>query len=177
MSAVAAPAVLILAGDDYEDMELWYPRLRLAEAGLRVHVAGDGAGHVHRGKHGYPCRCDGAISEARSSDFHALVIPGGWMPDKLRRDPRVLALVREFHAAEKPIASICHGPWINISAGICRGFRMTGSPGVRDDVVNAGAVWEDAEVVVDRHIITSRRPSDLPAFCAALLDVLARRGD
>ncbi|MBK8914307.1 MAG: type 1 glutamine amidotransferase [Phycisphaerales bacterium] len=176
MSAAARSNVLILAGDDYEDMELWYPRLRLVEAGLRVHVAGESAGHVHRGKHGYPCRCDGAIADARAAEFDALVLPGGWMPDKLRRDAHVLALVREFHADARPIASICHGPWINISAGICRGFRMTGSPGVRDDLVNAGAIWEDAEVVVDRHVITSRRPSDLPAFCIALLDAIARRG-
>ena len=97
------------------------------------------------------------------------------MPDKLRRDPKVLALVREFAARGKLVAAICHGGWIPISAGVYRGVSVTGSPGIKDDLVNAGALWSDAPVVVDRHFISSRKPTDLPAFMAAIVDLLAAR--
>ncbi len=131
--------VLFFTGDIYEDLELWYPKLRLIEAGAEVVVAGQEAGVEYAGKHGYPCVSDAAIDQMHSDDFHALVVPGGFMPDKLRRDPHVLQLVREFFAAGKPVAAICHGGWIPISAGIYRGLRVTGSPGIKDDLVNAGA--------------------------------------
>jgi deglycase len=169
-----ARRVLLFVDDVYEDLELWYPKLRLAEAGAEVVAAGPQAGAIYQGKHGYPCRADAAIAEVRSADFQALVIPGGFMPDKLRRDATVLALVREFAAAGKPVAAICHGGWIAISAGVYRGVRVTGSPGIKDDLVNAGALWEDAPVVVDRHFISSRKPDDLPEFCRAILAAMAR---
>ena len=159
--------------DVYEDLELWYPKLRLQEAGAHVVVAGPEGGQTYRGKHGYPCRSDAAIREQHSDDFHGLVIPGGFMPDKLRRDPRVLQLVREFSEASKLVAAICHGGWIPISAGVYRAVRVTGSPGIKDDLVNAGAHWEDAAVVVDRHFVSSRKPDDLPDFCRAILQVMA----
>ena len=164
--------ILVLAGPDYEDLELWYPKLRLEEAGAHVTVAGEAQGHLVHGKHGYPCRADAALADMEAADFHGIVIPGGWMPDSLRRDPKVLGLVREFSAAGKLVAAICHGGWIPISAGVYRGVRVTGSPGIRDDLVNAGAIWEDTPVVVDRHHITSRRPADLPAFMAAIIELL-----
>lgn len=167
--------VLIFVGDDYEDLELWYPRLRLAEAGAEVVVAGERAPHTYRGKHGYPCEAQATIAELRADDFDAVVIPGGWMPDKLRRNPKVLDLVRGFHDAGRPVAAICHGPWINASAGICRGVRMTGSAGLRDDIIHAGARWADEPVVVDGHVITSRKPDDLPDFCRELINALAQR--
>ena len=106
------------------------------------------------------------------ADFDAVVIPGGWAPDKLRRDPHVLKLVCDFHEADKPIAAICHGGWVLASAGVYDGVRVTGSPGIKDDLVNAGAKWEDASVVVDGHFISSRKPDDLPDFCAALIAML-----
>jgi len=165
--------ILLLAGPDYEDLELWYPKLRLEEAGAHVTVAGEAQGDLVHGKHGYPCRADAALADMEAADFHGIVIPGGWMPDSLRRDPKVLGLVREFSATGKLVAAICHGGWIPISAGVYRGVRVTGSPGIRDDLVNAGAIWEDTPVVVDRHHITSRRPADLPAFMAAIVDWLA----
>jgi protease I len=165
--------VLILSGEAYEDLELWYPKLRLEEAGAHVTLAGPRAGKVVHGKHGYPCPVDAALADMEAADFHGIVIPGGWMPDQLRRDPHVLGLVRDFAAAGKLVAAICHGGWIAISAGVYRGVRVTGSPGIRDDLINAGAVWEDAEVVVDRHFISSRRPADLPAFMAACVAKLA----
>lgn len=164
--------VLILVGEIYEDLELWYPKLRLIEAGAEVTVAGPAADTSYAGKNGYPCVSDAAINQMSADDFDALVVPGGFMPDKLRRSETVLQLVRDFDAAKKPLAAICHGGWIPISAGVYRGVRVTGSPGIKDDLVNAGATYEDKSVVVDRHHITSRRPDDLPDFCRALIEVL-----
>jgi len=163
---------LIFVGDDYEDLELWYPRLRLLGAAAGVTVAGRERGRTYKGKHGYPCVSDGAIDEMEPDDFHGVVIPGGWMPDKLRRDPQVLELVRAFHRQGKLIAAICHGGWIPISAGIYRGVRVTGSPGIKDDLIHAGAQWRDAPVVVDRHFVSSRRPADLPEFMRGVFEAL-----
>lgn len=166
--------VLIFVGDVYEDLELWYPKLRLMEAGAEVVVAGEKAKHSYAGKNGYPCISDAAIAEVRSSDFHGLVVPGGFMPDKLRRDPNVLQLVRDFAESGKLVAAICHGGWIPISARVYRGVRVTGSPGIKDDLINAGANWEDAAVVIDRHFVSSRKPDDLPEFCRGILKVMAK---
>jgi protease I len=164
--------VLLFAGDDYEDLELQYPRLRLLEAGMTPVLAGLKAGQHVTGKHGYPAVTDAAAQALTAASFAALIVPGGWMPDKLRRDPDVLRLVREFDHKQKPVASICHGGWICISAGIVKGRRYTGSLGIKDDLVNAGAHFEDAEVVVDGHHVSSRTPDDLPAFMAAVLKLL-----
>ena len=165
--------VLIFVGDDYEDLELWYPKLRLEAAGYRVVLAGDAAKKEYHGKNGYPCKSEIAIGDIRAADYVGVVIVGGWMPDKLRRDPKVLSIVREMSAAKKLIASICHGPWINISAGIVRGVRMTSTPGIKDDLTNAGAIWEDAPTVVDGHHISARRPPDLPEFGERIVEFLA----
>lgn len=167
--------ILCFVGDDYEDLELWYPKLRIEEAGGHVTLAGTERGIVYRGKHGYPCKADAAIAEMEVEDFHGVVVPGGWMPDKLRRDPNVLELIRGFHEQHKLIAAICHGGWIPISANVYDGVRVTGSPGIRDDLINAGAEFEDAPVVVDRHFISSRRPADLPRFCRTILEWLMER--
>jgi protease I len=174
MISLTGKRILIFVGDDYEDLELWYPKLRLEETGAAVTLAGAKAHCVYRGKNGYPCESDAAIAEMRASDFDGVVIVGGWMPDKLRRDPKVLELVREFHQASKLVASICHGPWINISAGIVKGVRMTSTPGIKDDLTNAGATWVDEPVVVDRHHISSRRPPDLPQFGEKIVEFLGR---
>ncbi len=163
----------MFVGDVYEDLELWYPKLRLIEAGASVVVVGQKAQHIYVGKHGYPCLSDAAVSEVREADFDGLVVPGGFMPDKLRRDPKVLELVRGINAADKLIAAICHGGWIPISAGVYQGVRVTGSAGIKDDLVNSGAIWEDKPVVVDRHFVSSRSPEDLPDFCRAFLAVIA----
>ena len=165
--------ILALVGDDYEDLELWYPKLRLEEAGAHVTLARSMQGRTYSGKHGYPCTSDAAIADMEAADFHGIVLPGGWMPDKLRRDEKVLDLVREFAAHGKLVAAICHGGWIPISAGVYRGVRVTGSPGIKDDLMNAGAIWEDTPVVVDRHFVSSRKPGDLPAFMEAIVEVLA----
>ncbi len=173
MKPLSGKRVLVFVGDDYEDLELWYPRLRLEEAGATVVVAGPRAGETCRGKNGYPCVADASVAELKAADFDGVVIPGGWMPDKLRRDGKVLEFVREIARAGKLVASICHGPWINISAGICRGVRMTSTSAIRDDLTNAGAQWVDEPVVIDRNFISSRRPPDLPAFGAAIVDFLS----
>ena len=166
--------ILIFVGDEYEDLELWYPKLRLEEAGVRVSLAGAQAGTVYRGKHGYPCTSDAAIADMEADDFDGVVCAGGWMPDKIRRDPRALSLVRAFAHSGKLVAAICHGGWIPISAGVYSGVKVTGSPGIKDDLVNAGAVWQDAPLVVDRHFVSSRKPADLPEFMAGVLCVLSR---
>ena len=165
-------SILLLVGHDYEDLELHYPRLRLLEAGFHPVVAGATAGATWRGKHGYPCVSDRAFADVAADDLDGIVIPGGWMPDKLRRELRVLDLVRAFDRREKLVASICHGGWICISAGVVRGRAYTGSPGIKDDLVNAGADWHDETVVVDGHHVSSRKPDDLPQFLQACLEVL-----
>jgi len=166
---------LMFVADVYEDLELWYPKLRLIEAGAEVVVAGPRAGKEYTGKNGYPCVADAAIAEVDADTFDGVVIPGGFMPDKLRRDAKVLELVRSFAASGKLVAAICHGGWIPISAGVYRGVRVTGSPGIKDDLVNAGASWEDAPLVVDRHYVSSRKPDDLPHFCRGILEVMAAK--
>jgi protease I len=162
-------------GDDYEDLELQYPKYRLMEAGASVVVAGLEAGVMHRGKHVYPQKAEAKIEDLDASEFAGIVIPGGWMPDKLRRYESVKKLVRQFDADRKLVASICHGPWIDISAGIVEGVKYTSTPGIMDDLVNAGAEWIDAPVVVDGHHVSSRRPDDLPAFCGAMIEVLTAK--
>ncbi len=171
---LAGQNILFFTGEIYEDLELWYPKLRLIEAGATVVVAAPEAGVEYLGKHGYPCRSDVAIAQVNAADFQGLVVPGGFMPDKLRRDPQVLQLVRDFAETDKLVAAICHGGWIPISARVYRGVRVTGSPGIKDDLINAGALWEDAPVVIDRQFVSSRKPDDLPDFCRGILNVLGR---
>ena len=166
--------ILVLVGDIYEDLELWYPKLRMIEAGAEVVVAGPEGGRVYAGKNGYPCKSDVALHEVDPATFDGLLVPGGFMPDKLRRDQIVLDIVRHFHEQQKLIAAICHGGWIPISAGVYKGVRVTGSLGIKDDLINAGALWEDAAVVVDNHHVSSRKPDDLPEFCKGMLEVLTR---
>lgn len=166
--------VLILVGPEYEDLELWYPRLRLEEAGYAAKVAGLGE-REYRGKHGYPCRVDGSAADFLPEDLAGIVVPGGWAPDKLRRDPKVLALVRELDRAGRMVATICHGGWVLASAGIVRGRRMTSTVGIRDDLANAGAQWIDEPVVVDRNLVSAQVPRDLPKFGPAMLGVLDRQ--
>lgn len=167
----SARTILILVGPDYEDLEVWYPKLRLEEAGFAVKLAGTGERH-YRGKHGYPCTVDGNVGDFPAENLAGLVVPGGWAPDKLRRDATVLDRVRAVHRSGKMVASICHGPWVLISAGIVRGRRMTSTVGIRDDLVNAGAEWLDMPAVVDGNIVSARVPPDLPAFAKAMLSVL-----
>jgi protease I len=164
--------ILFFAAALYEDLELWYPKIRLEEEGAVCTVAGLGE-KTYLGKHGYPVTPDITMDEVDATRFDALVIPGGFAPDKLRRYPKVLAITREIFAANKPVAFICHAGWVPISAGIVRGRRGTSVDAIKDDLVNAGMVWENSPVVVDGNMITSRTPADLPHFCKAIIAALS----
>ena len=165
--------VLILAADDFEDMELLYPLHRLIEEGVAVTVAGLDD-HPVRGKKGYgPLPVDTTVDQVAEPSFDALVIPGGYAPDKLRRSDVVLDLVRAFDTAGKPIAFICHAGWVPISAKIIKGRRATSVGAIRDDMVNAGADWVDEAAVVDGNLISARTPDDLGPWMKALLAALA----
>jgi protease I len=165
--------VLILGADDVEDMELLYPLFRLREENATVTLATLG-GRPITGKKGYgPIAPDAATDDVRSADFEALVVPGGYAPDKLRRDDHVLDLVREFDRDAKPIAFICHAGWVPISAGIVKGRRATSVRAIRDDMVNAGVDWVDEAAVVDGNLISARTPADLGPWMRALLAALA----
>jgi protease I len=163
--------IACLVGPEYEDLEVWYPKLRLEEAGYDVPLVGYGDA-MYSGKHGYPAPVDLHIDALDVASLHGIIAPGGWAPDKLRRIPAVLQAVRDVNAAGKMVATICHGPWILISAGIVRGRTLTSTVGIRDDVVNAGATWLDQPTVTDGNIVSARVPKDLPAFGVAMLDVL-----
>jgi protease I len=166
--------VLVLVGPEYEDLEVWYPKFRLEEAGYRAPLVGMGEAS-YRSKHGYPAVVDGTVADWQAADLAGVVVPGGWAPDKLRRDPAVLELVRKLHAAGKLVATICHGPWVLISAGIVRGRTLTSTVGIRDDLVNAGARWVDEPLVVDGNIVSSRLPRDLPLFGRACVEWLTQQ--
>ena len=165
--------VMIFAEDHYEDLELWYPKIRLIEEGASVVVAGT-ENKSYKGKNGYPLEADGRIKDYNAKDFDAVVIPGGWAPDRLRRYNEVLDFVRQMHKSEKVIASICHGAWVLASAGIIKGKKLTCVSAIKDDIINAGAQYLDRDVVVDGNIITSRMPSDLPSFCREIIKALGR---
>lgn len=166
--------ILAFTDVDFEDLEMWYPVLRLREAGAIVHTAGPEANKEYLGKYGVPLQSDYSFDQVKSADYDGLYVPGGWAPDKLRRYPDVLRLTSEFHQQNKPIAHICHGGWVLISAKVVSGYTMTSTPGIKDDLENAGAIWVDEEAVVDRNIVSGRRPADLPAFMIKFIDLLSR---
>lgn len=166
--------VAILAEDHYEDPELWYPFYRLKEAGAQVVVVGTGRAQTFSSKHGYPVKADLDAPQANVEDFDAVVIPGGYSPDMMRRSREMVAFVRGMHDAGKPVAAICHAGWMLVSADIVRGRRATCFMSVKDDIVAAGAQYVDEPVVVDGNLITSRFPADLPDFCRTLIGQLSR---
>ena len=166
--------IAILVDQLYQEMEVWYPLFRLQEAGATVVTIGAKAGETYGSKLGYPVKCAMSYDDAKASEFDGVVVPGGYAPDHIRRHAKANEFVRDINAAGKLVASICHGPWVLCSAGgMLKGRKATSFFAIKDDVVNAGALWEDAEVVVDRNLVTSRKPEDLPAFCRASIEVLA----
>lgn len=165
--------VIALVEHDFEDLELHYPILRLQEEGATVHLIGQKADEKYIGKYGVPAVADYAFSDITVADYDALLVPGGWAPDKLRRYPEVLEIVRYMDEKKQPIGQICHAGWVLISAGILEGKQVTSTPGIKDDMANAGADWLDEPVVTDAHIVSSRRPPDLPPYVKAFADLLA----
>jgi protease I len=169
--------VVALVTNGFEQVELFDPKRALEEAGATVHVVSLEQGRVrgwNRTDWGEEVNVDRSVQEVMVSEYDALLLPGGVMnPDHLRKDERAVALVRSFFNAHKPVAAICHAPWLLIEAGVVRGYRVTSYPSVRTDLKNAGAEWIDAEVVVDRGLVTSRRPADLPAFNEKMIEEFA----
>jgi protease I len=166
--------VAILAENMYQEMELWVPYYRLKEEGAEVHVVGTGA-KAYTSKHGYPVTADVQAEQVNAAEYDAVVIPGGFAPDLMRRSPAMVKLVREAFQHGKLVAAICHAGWMPVSAGILRGKRATSFFSIKDDLVNAGATWVDEEVVVDGNLVTSRKPDDLPAFCREIVRALAKK--
>jgi protease I len=170
---MAGKRIALYVDNFYQELEVWYPLLRMKEAGVEVVTVGAEAGKVYTSKLGYPVTADKSYAQVSAAEFDGLIIPGGYAPDHIRRHPRAIELAKEMHASGKLVAAICHGPWVLCSTGTLKGRRVTGFFSIKDDLVNAGALFEDAEVVVDGCLVTSRKPEDLPAFCAACLRVLA----
>ena len=162
----------ILAENLYQDQEVWYPLFRLKEEGAEVVVVGSGSAKTYTSKHGYPVEADKSASEVNAKDFDAVIIPGGYAPDLMRRYPEMVKLVREAFDQGKVVASICHGGWMLASANILEGKTVTSFFAIKDDLVHAGATFVDEEVTVDGNLITSRKPEDLPAFCRAIISAL-----
>ncbi|HEY3840426.1 MAG TPA: type 1 glutamine amidotransferase domain-containing protein [Bryobacteraceae bacterium] len=166
--------IAILVDNIYEEMEVLYPYYRFKEAGAEVVYAGASAGTTYTSKKGYPVKSDISYDELDAAQFDGVIVPGGYAPDHIRRHEKAVKFVKDCDAKDKLVASICHGPWVLCSAGVLKGRKATSFFAIKDDVVNAGAKWEDKEVVVDRNLVTSRKPDDLPAFCRESIKVLQR---
>jgi deglycase len=167
--------IAVLVADQYQEMEVWYPLLRFREDGAETVAVGSKAGETYSSKKGYPVVSDKSVGEVSAADFDAVIVPGGWAPDTLRQDERVLKLVREMDRTGKVVAAICHAGWVLCSADIVRGRKATCFKAIKDDLIHAGAKYSDEEVVVDGNLITSRVPTDLPAFCREVARALATR--
>lgn len=165
--------IAVFIEQQYQELEVWYPYYRLLEAGAEAVLIGPAAGKSYPSKLGYPAVSQKGIDEVSSKDFHAVVLPGGFAPDYIRRVPAMIRFVAEMHEQGKPLAAICHGPWVLCSTTALKGKKATCFFAIKDDVVNAGATYVDQEVVVDGNVITSRKPDDLPAFTVALMKMLA----
>ena len=174
MKSLQGRHIAIFAEQLYEDLELWYPKLRLSEEGAEITVIGTGA-ETYPSKHGYPVKADASIEHVHVDGFDALVIPGGYAPDHMRRHAKMIEFVKKANDQDKVIAAICHGGWLLASAGIIHGRRVTGFFSIQDDLKNAGAVYVDAPVVRDGNLVTSRIPADLPFFCSAIIEAISER--
>ncbi len=172
MDELRGKRIALLVDQLYQELEVWYPYYRLKEAGAEVVTLGAEAGVTYPSKHGYPVVSDRSYQDVKAEDFDGIIVPGGYAPDFIRRHAAANKLVKDLDAQGKLVAAICHGPWVLCSAGVLKGRRATCFFAIKDDVINAGAKFEDAEVVVDGNLVTSRKPDDLPAFCRAAIQVL-----
>ena len=167
--------ILSLIHHDCEDLELLYPYYRLIEEGATVVMAGEKANETYIGKYGVPHVSNVSFAYVNPKDYDALLVPGGWAPDKLRRFPEVIDIVKHMHEHKKPIGQICHAGWVLISAKILNGVKVTSTPGIKDDMENAGAIWIDEPAVADGHIISAQRPPDLPAYMRLFIECLSSK--
>lgn len=167
--------VAVFAEDGFEDLELWVPVMRLREEGAQVSIVSPQAGREYRGKHGLKAKGEVAASSVSANDFDAVVVPGGWAPDKLRRYEAVKTLVRDAFTQKKIVGLICHAGLVGISAGIVKGSQATGSLGIKDDLINAGAIWVDEPAFRDGNLVWGRVVEDIPDFCRELVEALAER--
>lgn len=165
--------VAVFVEQEFEDLEYWVPVMRLQEEGAEVVTLGTGSSDSYRGKHGLTAQPDTTVDQVSARDFHGVVVPGGWCPDKLRRYEAVLNFVREMHQNGRIVAAICHGGWVLASAEIIKGCRATGSVGIKDDLVHAGAQWVDASAFREGNLVWGRVVADIPNFCRELVAALA----
>lgn len=163
--------IAVLVEEYYQVLEVWYPYFRLREEGMEAVLVGTGK-KEYKSKEGYPAAAEASIKDVKADDFDGVVIPGGYAPDLLRRYPEINAFVKEMDTEGKLVACICHGGWVLVSAGVLKGRKATSFSAIKDDVVNAGAQFFDREVIVDKNLITSRNPYDLPAFCREIINFL-----
>ena len=163
------PKIAILVEDLYQVLEVWYPLLRLNEAGIRVQTVGTGSQEVYKSKEGYPVKAETSIDKVNVNEFSGVIIPGGYAPDILRRYEKIVEFVRSLYRSGKTVAAICHGGWVLVSANILKGQKATCFFAIKDDLIAAGAQYVDSEVVVDKNLITSRKPEDLPRFVQAII--------
>ena len=170
--SLAGKKVIILSENFYEDMELWYPYYRMKEEGADVKIVGMPGVESYTSKHAYPVKPDITPQDVEIEKIDALLVPGGYAPDKLRRYPEMVALVRKAFDQGSVVGMICHAGWLPITAGIIKGKKVTSVSAIKDDMVNAGGEWLDQEVVVDGNLISSRTPADLPAYCKAIIAAL-----
>jgi protease I len=165
--------IAIMLDKEYQELELWYPYYRLGEEGAEVKLVAPEAGKEYPSKLGYPCISDAAAAEIAGGDFDAVVVPGGWCPDYMRRDQTMIGFIQQAAADNKLLAAICHGGWMLCCTDALKGKRATSFMAIKHDMINAGADWVDEETVVDGKVITARKPDDLPAFCKAIIDALS----
>jgi protease I len=169
MSSITGKRILIFVEQQYNEFELWYPKYRLLEAGAKPLLAGPRAGDAYPSKVGLPAVADIAFQDVDPDTVDGLIVPGGFAPDFMRRSPHCIDLTRKIHSQNKPLAWICHGGWVPVSADIVRGRKVTSFFSIKDDLIHAGGLWEDSEVVVDGNLVSSRAPDDLPAFMTAFM--------
>jgi protease I len=169
---MAVKKVAIMVDEMYQVLEIWYPYYRLKEAGMEVNLVAAEAEKEYHSKEGYPCLSEVSVKEAKAADYECMIVPGGFAPDFMRRSPEVIKFANDMVNAGKVIAAICHGGWLLCSTKIFKDKKATCFMAIKDDIINAGAMYVDAECVVDGNLITSRKPDDLPAFCTAILEKL-----
>lgn len=164
--------IALLLERDYQEMEVWYPYYRLKEEGSEVVRVAPKAGQTYPSKLGYPCPSDAAVKDVRAADFDAVIVPGGWSPDFMRRDEGMIRFIQDAAKTDMILAAICHGGWMLCCTDAFKGKKATSFVAIRHDLINAGATWVDQECVIDGRLITSRQPDDLPAFCQAIIEKL-----